>query len=173
MERRYEAVYVFDSTLEDAAIADRLTRYAGLLGNPGDISLDHWGRRQLAYKIGTRDTGYYVVSRFTIDPTVLPEFERALKLDEGMMRYLLTIYELFSGEPREAIEARFAGKGYAALKRELAELVAERLRPLQERYREVREAPDYLDGVLARGAECAAAEGAHVLGAVKAAMGLG
>ena len=31
----------------------------------------HWGRRQLAYPIGSRENGYYVVSRFTADPTVL------------------------------------------------------------------------------------------------------
>jgi small subunit ribosomal protein S6 len=99
MTRPYEAVYVLDSTLEDAAINEKLARYQELLGNPADITVDHWGRRQLAYQIGRKDTGYYVVSRFTADPTVLPEFERALKLDEGVMRYLISLHERETGAP--------------------------------------------------------------------------
>jgi small subunit ribosomal protein S6 len=97
--RRYEVVYLFDSTLEDAAITDKLTRFNALLGNPADLSADHWGRRQLAYKIGPREQGYYVVSRFSADPVVLPEFERALRLDEGVVRYLISLHEHELGAP--------------------------------------------------------------------------
>ena len=100
MPRQYEVVYIFDSTLEDAAIQDRLTRYHGLLGVSGDdVQVNHWGRRQLAYPIGTRENGYYVVTRFSGEPAALPEFERALKLDEGVVRYLVTLHEHEVGAP--------------------------------------------------------------------------
>jgi small subunit ribosomal protein S6 len=99
MPRRYEAVYIFDSTLEDAAIQEKLSRFHGLLAAREEIAVDHWGRRQLAYKIGTRDTGYYVVAKFHAEPSVLPEYERAMKLDDGVVRYLITIYEHEVGAP--------------------------------------------------------------------------
>jgi small subunit ribosomal protein S6 len=99
MPREYEAVYIFDSTLEDTAIAEKLTRLHALLHAEGEVKADHWGRRQLAYTIGPRETGYYVVARFTVEPTVLPEFERALKLDEGVVRYLITLFEHEVGAP--------------------------------------------------------------------------
>ena len=99
MPRTYEAVYIFDSALEDAAINERLTRFNGLLGNPGDLTADHWGRRQLAYPIGPRENGYYVVARFDADAAALPEFERALKLDDGVIRYLITLHEHDLGAP--------------------------------------------------------------------------
>src|ERR671933_2648750 len=100
MPRQYEVVYIFDSTLEDGAIQDRLTRYNGLLGVSGDdVQVNHWGRRQLAYPIGTRENGYYVVTRFAGEPAALPEYERALKLDEGVVRYLVTLYEHEVGAP--------------------------------------------------------------------------
>ena len=67
MTRRYEAVYIFDSTLEDAAINEKIARFHALLQSPDEISVDHWGRRQLAYKIGPRDTGYYAIARFHAD----------------------------------------------------------------------------------------------------------
>jgi small subunit ribosomal protein S6 len=99
MPRQYEAVYIFDSTLEDAAINDKLTRFHGMLGAKDDISADHWGRRQLAYSIGPRENGYYIVARFNAEPAVLPEFERALKLDDGVIRYLITLHEHDLGAP--------------------------------------------------------------------------
>ena len=100
MSRSYEAVYIFDSALEDTAINDRLGRFQGLLGvADGDIKVDHWGRRQLAYPIGTRENGYYVIARFDADPAVLPEYERALKLDDAVVRYLVTIHERELGAP--------------------------------------------------------------------------
>jgi len=97
--REYEAVYIFDSTLEDAAINDKIAKHHALLSADGEPVLNHWGRRQLAYKIGKRETGYYVVARFKADGKVLPEFERSLKLDDGVVRYLISIHEHELGAP--------------------------------------------------------------------------
>ncbi len=99
MTRRYEAVYIFDSSLEDTAISERVGRHHGLLNLGAEAQLDNWGRRQLAYPIGRKETGYYVVAKFEADPTTLPEFERALKLDEGVIRYLITLHEHDLGAP--------------------------------------------------------------------------
>ncbi len=113
MTRRYEAVYLFDSALEDTAIQEKLTRFHALLNADGEITVDHWGRRQLAYKIGPRETGYYVVARFQVDPAVLPEFERAMRLDDGLVRYLITLYEHEVGAP-----ASLADEDLAATRRQ-------------------------------------------------------
>jgi small subunit ribosomal protein S6 len=97
--RNYEAVYIFDSTLEDSAITEKLTRFHGLLSLGEEPTVDHWGRRQLAYSIGPRENGYYVVSRFSAEPNVLPEYERALRLDDAVIRYLITLHEHEVGAP--------------------------------------------------------------------------
>jgi len=99
MTRQYEAVYVFDSSLEDAAIADKLGRFHTLLGDPTDLQLNHWGRRQLAYPIGRRESGYYVIARFGADTATLPEYERAIKLEDGLIRHLITLFEHEVGAP--------------------------------------------------------------------------
>jgi small subunit ribosomal protein S6 len=106
--RTYEAVYIFDSTLEDAAISDKINRIHALLGAAQAPEVTHWGRRQLAYSIGPRENGYYVISRFEVEPTVLPEYERALKLDEGVVRYLITLYENEMGAPQMSEEDQAA-----------------------------------------------------------------
>ena len=81
MTREYEAVYIFDSALEDAAITE---------------------------KIGRHENGYYVVARFAADTTTLPEFERSLKLDDGVIRYLISLYEHELGIPADRVEANAA-----------------------------------------------------------------
>ena len=70
MTRQYEVVYIFDATLDDAAINDRLTRYAELLGftgiycDNGDEVGDAWTR---ALGAGTP-----VVLEVKVDPEIPP-----------------------------------------------------------------------------------------------------
>jgi tryptophanyl-tRNA synthetase len=63
---------------------------------------------------------------------------------------LLNIHQALSGQSQAEIEAHFAGKGYAALKQELADLVIASLAPLQQRYQELTAAPGIVDQVLER-----------------------
>ncbi len=86
---------------------------------------------------------------------------------------LLVIYELFSGKSRHEIEAHFAGKGYAALKKEVGEVVVEGLRPLQTRYQELTADPSYIDSTLAEGANRARPLAEKTLALVKERVGLG
>ncbi|MGH7556234.1 MAG: tryptophan--tRNA ligase [Gemmatimonadota bacterium] len=65
---------------------------------------------------------------------------------------LLEIYELLTDYDRPSIEAQFEGKGYGALKREVAEVVIEALRPVRERYRSFVADPSELESILQNGA---------------------
>jgi small subunit ribosomal protein S6 len=87
--RRYEVVYIFDSALEEPAITEKLARFHALLGPLVQVTVNHWGKRTLTYRLRRHDTGYYVVGQFEAPAAVLPEFERAIKLDEGVLRFLL------------------------------------------------------------------------------------
>jgi small subunit ribosomal protein S6 len=97
MTRKYEVVYIFDSALDEAQVNEHLQRFHALLKPSADgemiRSLEHWGKRTLAYPIKRWDTGYYVVAKYDTDPTTLPEFERAIRLDESVLRHMLVIDE--------------------------------------------------------------------------------
>jgi len=93
MVRPYEVVYIFDAALEDEAIAQKLEQYHALVGAQ-EPALNHWGRRTLAYPIQKRTTGYYVVANFEADTAKLPEYERALKLDESLLRHLVVLNDV-------------------------------------------------------------------------------
>jgi small subunit ribosomal protein S6 len=91
--RLYEVVYILDPALdEDAATAKLSTFHELATAQGGEVSaVDHWGTRQLAYPIAKQTNGYYVVAQFTAVAEALPEFERLLKLDGEVMRYLLVL----------------------------------------------------------------------------------
>ena len=95
MTRQYEVVYIFDSALEESAINERLARFHALIQQPGAEApqVSHWGKRTLAYPIKKHETGYYVVSKFDTGGAALPEFERAIKLDESVLRFLVVVNE--------------------------------------------------------------------------------
>ena len=95
MPRLYEVVYIFDSALEEAAIQERLSRFHALIQRPGDPppEANHWGKRTLAYPINKHETGYYVIAKFETAADLLPEFERIVKLDEGVLRFLVVLSE--------------------------------------------------------------------------------
>jgi len=80
---------------------------------------------------------------------------RDIRFDENHpgVNNLLGIYQAFTGETSDAIEAHFVGKGYGDLKKELAEVVIEGLRPIQTRYAEFNADPAQLDALLAKNAD--------------------
>src|SRR5256885_205686 len=94
MARRYETVYIFDPALEEPAITERLERFHALLTKDAKGSITnvaHWGKRTLSYPIKKKDTGYYVVAQFETAAELLPEYERAVKLEEGVVRVLVDV----------------------------------------------------------------------------------
>ncbi|NHA93022.1 tryptophan--tRNA ligase [Helicobacter pylori] len=69
---------------------------------------------------------------------------------EGIFN-LLNIYMLLSDESPEKIEERFKNKGYGDFKKELAEVMIQALKPIQERYKEISD--DEVKAVLNGGVE--------------------
>jgi tryptophanyl-tRNA synthetase len=100
---------------------------------------------------------------------------REVRFDENRpgINNLLTIYQVLTGQSQDEIEGHFADKGYAVLKKELGEVVAEALRPLQSRYQKLVAEPSYLETLLAEGAARARPLAEKTLALVKERVGLG
>jgi tryptophanyl-tRNA synthetase len=92
--------------------------------------------------------------------------------DKPALTNLLTIYGLLAGEPAEAIAERYAGKGYAELKQDLAEVAVQALAPFQARMRELTADKTYTLEVLKEGAERAEAIAERTMNKVRERIGL-
>jgi tryptophanyl-tRNA synthetase len=84
---------------------------------------------------------------------------------------LLAIYGALTDETPQAVAARYADKGNAAVKNDLAEVVVEKLAPFQERYHALMADRGYLQSVLRDGAERARHRAAPTLVSVFQALG--
>lgn len=111
--------------------------------------------------------------------TIRRKFKRAVTDSGTEIRFdparpaitnLLTIYQLLTNQTSEQVEAHFAGKGYAALKGDLADAAIEFLRPFQDRVRSIDD--EELDQLLTVGAERASATADATLRDVKGKLGL-
>ena len=89
------------------------------------------------------------IMRATTDSQPAVDFET---LGIGVQN-LLNIFQAFGGWSTEKLREHFSGMRYGDLKKQVAEMVAANLEPLQKRYREIIAEPGYIDGVLRGGAE--------------------
>ncbi|MFF7728361.1 tryptophan--tRNA ligase [Streptomyces sp. NPDC008001] len=76
---------------------------------------------------------------------------------------LLTIYATLTGTGMADLEQKYEGKGYGALKTDLAEVMVEWVTPFRARTQEYLDDPETLDSVLAKGAEKARTVAAETL----------
>ena len=103
----YELMLVVRPTLDEAALNGLVERVsqqitdvegevtlAGQLvdrrGNIAAVEGEGWKARRLAYPIEGHKEGFYVVLHFTAPTTLVAPLERALELDEGVVRYMTT-----------------------------------------------------------------------------------
>jgi tryptophanyl-tRNA synthetase len=110
------------------------------------------------------------------------KIKSAVTDSEGIVKYdvenkpgisnLLSIYSIFTGESISDLEKKYEGKGYGDFKGDLAQVVVETIKPIQERYYELIDSKE-LDEILDRGAENANREANKTIQKMMNAMGLG
>ncbi len=112
---------------------------------------------------------------------ILKKFKRAVtdsgseivaRPDKPGVSNLLDILSAVTGSELATLEAGYAGKGYGALKVDVAEAVIEALRPIRERYAELASDRAELARLLDRGAERAREIANPVLAEVRERVGL-
>jgi tryptophanyl-tRNA synthetase len=91
--------------------------------------------------------------------------------DKPGISNLIEIMTVSTDESISDIQGRYDGQGYGAFKEEVAESVIALLEPFQQRFREIRDDPDELQRLLARGAEKAAEASRPTLEAMYERMG--
>jgi tryptophanyl-tRNA synthetase len=85
---------------------------------------------------------------------------------------LLSIHQAFSGWTTDQMKNHFSGMRYGDLKKQVGEMVATSLEPIQQRYRDITADPTYLDAVLKEGAERVSPLAEATVRLVKDRMGL-
>lgn len=101
--RKYESLYIIHPEVVGDELTAMVERFQTVLTKQKAeiLKLDNWGTRKLAYPIKKQEKGYYVQTIFEADASVIAEYERRLRLDEKILRFMTVRFE---GELVEAPE---------------------------------------------------------------------
>ena len=88
--REYETTFILQPEISEEGVAALRERMDGLLerNSATPLLFDDEGRRRLAYEIRNFQKGRYVTLNFLDEGQAIPELERALRLDDSVLRFL-------------------------------------------------------------------------------------
>ena len=89
-KHHYELMYIVNSVLSDSQIKDLVTRVTQYISEGGGeiVEVNEWGSRRLAYPLQKKRNGYYVNMFFKAPGAFISKIERALEIDDNILRYI-------------------------------------------------------------------------------------
>jgi small subunit ribosomal protein S6 len=155
--REYEVTLIIQPEISDEGVGALQERLDGVLEGFGTMRLlyDDLGKRRLAYEIQNFQKGRYVMLRFLDDGSNIKGLERALGLEDSIIRFLTVQVD-------DAVEDVAARQAEAAEERRIrAEKAAERAaREAEEAARQQVEAAEAVKRAAAESAAAAKSEAA-------------
>jgi small subunit ribosomal protein S6 len=100
--RPYEVMVIYDADADEEQIRADVEAHRRALADRGaELGyVDHWGKRRLAYEIGHKTEGWYVVLQARAEPAAMDELHRTLALADSVVRHkVLRIPEEAYGPP--------------------------------------------------------------------------
>jgi len=88
--RIYENLFIVkpDATEEEIDhLIEQMSKNITTTGGTVD-KVDKWGKRRLAYRVEKQREGYYVLLTFTADSQAVREFERRMRVQDAVIKFL-------------------------------------------------------------------------------------
>ena len=169
-------------------LAERFNKKYRELFTVPEVKIAEVGARIMSLAVPTRkmsksDANQKAFLSLLDEPKVMEKkIKSAVTDSDGIVKYdkenkpgvsnLLSIYSILSNETISNLEKKYEGVGYGQFKQDLADVVVNYFKPIQERYNELVNS-DELDQILDEGAEKANKAAMKMLKKVENAMGLG
>ena len=89
---KYEMLYILDASLSDEAKDGIIKKIEDLVTANGGVieKTDRWGMKKLQYPINYKSEGYYVLTTFEAEKTLVVEIKRIIGITDGIIRRLIT-----------------------------------------------------------------------------------
>lgn len=90
--RKYEVMYIIKDSVEADKRTELIESLAEIITREGGnvTKTDEWGMRDFAYEIDDMTKGYYVVVKFEADNKVVNEFDRLMRINPNVVRFMIT-----------------------------------------------------------------------------------
>jgi len=87
--RNYELILMLNPDVDEERVDAVMGRVRDLIGNGEVVDEDSWGRKKLAYKIGSYTDANYHHSHISMESESSKALENGLKLTGDVIRHLL------------------------------------------------------------------------------------
>lgn len=93
--RKYDTTFIIGGSLsveERESLIEKFKSALEKIGGKVD-RIVRWGMRTLAYQIKKSSQGYYVIFYYEADPLTIKTFERELRINESVLRYMTLVFD--------------------------------------------------------------------------------
>ena len=99
--RKFETLLLLSPELASDAREALLTTFSGVIEREQGqvLAVDHWGMRDLAYPVKKQMRGYYVRFEYAAPGNTVAEFERNIRISDGVFKFITV--KLSEGESEE------------------------------------------------------------------------
>jgi len=91
----YELTYIITPVLEAEQFAEVVKKFSDFMTENGATieQMDEWGLKKMAYAMDKKQSGFYVNMYFTAPTDLLAKLERAMTIDDRILRFLTLKYD--------------------------------------------------------------------------------
>ena len=88
--RKFETLLLLSPELTAEAREALLAALTGVIEREQGaiVQVDHWGMKELAYPVRKQMRGYYVRFEYNAPPTLVAEFERNIRISDGIFKFV-------------------------------------------------------------------------------------
>lgn len=96
--QKYESVLIARQDLGASQVSNIVSDLSDVIKKEGGevVRVDNWGLKNLAYRIKKNRKGHYVVMNIAAPANAIAEFERIMRFNEDIIRYMTVKVEEFS-----------------------------------------------------------------------------
>ena len=97
----YESVVITRPELTESQVENLTNELIAIITSEnGNVqSTENWGLRNLAYKINKNKKGYYFLINIDCNPSAIFEYERQMRINEDIIRFLTIKIDHISDKP--------------------------------------------------------------------------
>ena len=95
---KYESVLIARQDLGASQVSNIVADLSNVIAKEGGevVRVDNWGLKNLAYRIKKNRKGHYVLLNISAPATAVAEYERLMRFNEDIIRYMTIKVDEFS-----------------------------------------------------------------------------
>lgn len=86
---KYESIIIINPNCTEEAVKALESRFTGLINESGKVeSVEHMGKKKLAYEVQKNKEGIYMVFNFEATPDSIEELQRNYRITDDILKFM-------------------------------------------------------------------------------------